>query len=193
VRHGTVEGAGVKIFRRILLDGAVPVLFVATTTLWTLSYRIGVGLNWSSAESTTRVRFETIRSSRGQLAYAMEDHGYTFLIGPPHEDGWMKFEPTTDYRRKTYAWSLETEGVGEFAGFGFRSWDRFVRVLIIPYWAIVLPSGTFVVLRSLRGIRRMWELRRRSRLGRCRSCGYDLRASPDRCPECGVIAARVSH
>ena len=56
--------------------------------------------------------------------------------------------------------------------------------LQIPAFLFALPMAWYV-LRT--GHRRRLRDERRSR-GLCIECGYDLRASPQRCPECGTIA-----
>jgi hypothetical protein len=53
---------------------------------------------------------------------------------------------------------------------------------IIPDWLIVLITGTIFVVLVWRSI---WIPRRRRRNGLCLACGYDIRASAGRCPECG--------
>ena len=60
---------------------------------------------------------------------------------------------------------------------------------VFPYWA---PALLFAVIPAARAgpIWRARRRRRRGRLGLCTRCGYDLRATPDRCPECGVEARR---
>jgi hypothetical protein len=54
-----------------------------------------------------------------------------------------------------------------------------------PHWSLAAVAA---ILPS------MWVWRRRRdrvrrKLGRCLNCGYDLRASPERCPECGAADA----
>jgi hypothetical protein len=58
-----------------------------------------------------------------------------------------------------------------------------------PYWAIVLASGAVASLWLRTAGRRLLNVRRRRRAGRglCGRCGYDVRASPERCPECGEV------
>jgi hypothetical protein len=54
-----------------------------------------------------------------------------------------------------------------------------------PLWGIVVASGAWP-LTSLALVVRRWRRRRRpARSGLCPACGYDWRATPGRCPECG--------
>ena len=54
--------------------------------------------------------------------------------------------------------------------------------VFIPIWFTTLIFGTmFWLCHPLQHHRR----RKRKKLGLCVKCGYDLRASKDRCPECG--------
>jgi hypothetical protein len=75
-----------------------------------------------------------------------------------------------------------------FAGFGHaRYFSGTLRVetwlQFIPLWflaALFALAPTY----SLLGPRRRQQQRRK--LGLCERCGYDLRATPERCPECGT-------
>lgn len=56
----------------------------------------------------------------------------------------------------------------------------------IAHWMVLLVA---MPLPLLWGYGRLRAVRRGAR-GGCPVCGYDLRATPDRCPECGTIAPR---
>jgi hypothetical protein len=53
--------------------------------------------------------------------------------------------------------------------------------VVITYWPIAVLLSA---LPALRAIALFWHTGR-ARRGVCPDCGYDLRATPDRCPECG--------
>jgi len=59
-------------------------------------------------------------------------------------------------------------------------------------WWIVLPDWFLILLSAILPVRWIGRLRRRrmrARQNRCAKCGYDLRGSPTRCPECGRTVA----
>jgi hypothetical protein len=61
--------------------------------------------------------------------------------------------------------------------------DDFVSIRIgLSHWLVAL---IFLVPPALR-VYRYQKSRRARKLGLCPGCGYDLRASPERCPECGL-------
>ena len=68
-------------------------------------------------------------------------------------------------------------------GFGYSLWkDDSSRDLLLPLWFVCAISGAMPTAWLIGGLRR----RGRRRGGYCLNCGYDLRATPVRCPECGT-------
>ena len=64
----------------------------------------------------------------------------------------------------------------------------------LPYWWVAVPYATVAAACAVPPaagtawlVRHLLRRRRRHRHGCCLACGYDLRATPGRCPECGKV------
>lgn len=77
-------------------------------------------------------------------------------------------------------------------GWGFNQWTlppfsslTSFQEINLPIWLVSILFG-FWPFSVWRGNRRRAK---RAKLGQCLECGYDLRGTPNRCPECGTITA----
>lgn len=66
---------------------------------------------------------------------------------------------------------------------------RYIEVVVPGWFVLLVAAGAGLLV-----LRRANRLGRTRRLGLCARCGYDLRATPDQCPECGAppVSATLS-
>ena len=151
-------------------------LGIGAAALWQRSYSQEDFLGWSAPD-----QFNGMLSTRGLIRLEHGDFNHW-------ESGWKRSTSPASMAglRKEIA-SRDRRG-------------GFLRDLGIAYahvsyrddgtqnrWAVYLPHWLAMLLMFMPGA--VWVLvrRRRKRFGpgQCRYCGYDLRATPLRCPECG--------
>jgi hypothetical protein len=151
------------------VSGAIVTLILVS---WVLSYRSTTPLTFNSHRLCRR--FE-LRHLNGILFFS-----------------WLEIHPTANqgWQSANEGWytTMAVELDSLVLGFGFYAAPgepTRAGELAVPYWAIMLSvvvtAPGFVALRYVRR-------RRRQRSGHCPVCGYDLRATPERCPECGTPA-----
>jgi hypothetical protein len=188
--------------RRMLLDAATVlslVLFVATAALWVRSHRQGD--RWARLQYVPRVGnyWQQVFSHWGVVVWAAEEpQRRIYEEGGPglgwHHLAWeaapgnpvipkLLWRPT---RLEQWGFAYHRERQIELEALG--DWPIVPHdVFAAPYWFIVLLFGVAPALAAIRWSRG-YKSRKRSRQGRCLACGYDLRATLGRCPECGATA-----
>src|SRR5262249_26622242 len=105
--------------------------------------------------------------------------------------GLYKWEPWSINRGMFINRFVIYDGKGglEDEGFTLVEHRTKIRIVEIRAWGLCVACG--IVQSGWLWINRRRLLRRRFiRQGFCDTCGYDLRATPSRCPECGAIPKR---
>lgn len=63
------------------------------------------------------------------------------------------------------------------------------HVLRVQHWLLAMICGAWPMTSLFLATRRAIKRRRLMQAGCCKACGYDLRATPQRCPECGAVSS----
>lgn len=143
-------------------------------------------------------RCDDATAKRSGLEYSWHPHGRVIARDIPAED-WFWQQPTWD--------RLNSFGVGMRNAVTIHEWHGFslVRNLDWVFFnssessppatsiAVYAPHAVMASLLAalpaavlMRAMALAAKRRSRRRRGLCESCGYDLRATPERCPECGT-------
>ena len=133
-------------------------------------------------------RYALISSGGGLCVLSQWGHAYyppPGSVPPPPELQWQT-DNSTPYPRDDVALAPN------WRCFVFRYYGRYRRAnggdshfaVVVPYWFLTAFPAAVAAQTLYLGFRR----RRGIHDGCCAACGYNLRASPGRCPECGTAS-----
>lgn len=171
----------VRRLLRILFNVAATVsllLFVATCVLWVATQSRVT----SMSVLLPRPRINVLAMHAGRFHFLTDD---SFFV-PPSD---ANLQPRFNYWYEKASGSIFYiwEAFKPVAGFSY-VWLGSRLIASVPAWSVALVLAILPTARAIEVIR----VRRRIKqelAGLCPSCGYDLRATPDRCPECGHVPA----
>jgi hypothetical protein len=182
------------MFRHLftLLSALSLALSMAMCVLWTRGYSIEDGailaFHWHYAS------FASFRGDIGCEFGRYYERGYSRRLAA---DCWH--QPAALVPSSDYVHIVEAEGrfghlphYHQVLGFRFHprmdgDWEYRERGIAMPTWFAFVCFVALPIYKS----RQFFAVRRNRRRGSCTFCGYDLRATTDRCPECGTLSKKI--
>jgi len=153
------------------------VLFAAAAVLWVRSHSVEDYVSYRRQG----VGDLAVWSRQGRLCLWSDRYDEAQVWGPNfvRPAGWqMKTTPIG----KPGRWPDGNPGKVGFVYETDKTGRQPYQAVAIPWWAVAVAMAVPVAA----GVRPVFRSRGRRRAGQCAACGYDLRATPDRCPECGT-------
>ena len=155
-------------------------LCIGAVNLWLRSYEMPECLSWWGGNRSLQ-----LYSDSGHLALVFDFLPPPPPDAPPRKTYWRQ---DRDYTQSHYNFWIKSQSLGFGIGHLKRlygGWPSYeVYLLMMPAWFI----STLLLIFPLKSAKRVWMATvGRVKKGHCSNCGYDLRATPDRCPECGTI------
>jgi hypothetical protein len=161
-------------------------LFILATAFYVRSFFDWDEVRLVRLADTSTAIFETtygVGQSRGTILFCVERETtrHPNSTPVPRESHWeYQKHPVVTVRTVGVTWQYGGIGFG-VSGAKATNASRQGKNVFVPHWAVLMLASVLPIA---------WLVRRRfspAPPGHCITCGYDLRATPDRCPECGAV------
>lgn len=194
---------GVKRLARWIVNGAtvlLALLCMAAAGMWVRSYRVIDIVQYSSAQRLDACPWNLIfQSQEGRLSLRLFRQYEPAMFVHDREVRRMSI-PASAMRDSAPSMGAEFPWLEHHSQLQTRDGDKeavlkngtlsssiYLPAARIEFWRVWYGVAVFVfALLPVVRISRYWIRRGRMKPGCCAVCGYDLRASTARCPECGT-------